>query len=124
VKKKLKMNIRTGTPTIDPSQMNRNSDGFRRRSARASSRARFAPKSRPSTTLFLALSDQVADRALAGADRLGAIASPGGIALKPVGDARAAGAGDTEGDQDDRQGGDAGDGERHWIHDVLLRLST
>ncbi len=51
-RKKPRMNSSTGTPTIDPSQMNRYSDGFRRRSARASSLARFAPKSRPSTTLL------------------------------------------------------------------------
>ncbi len=42
----------TGTPTIEPAQMNRNSDGLSLRSARAISRARFAPKSRFSTTLL------------------------------------------------------------------------
>src|SRR6478672_786468 len=43
---------RSGTPMIEPAQMARNSDGFSLRSARAMSRARFAPKSRCSTTLF------------------------------------------------------------------------
>src|SRR5262245_60466649 len=44
--------IRTGTPIVHATQMTRYSLTFRRRSARAISRARFAPKSRCSTTLF------------------------------------------------------------------------
>ena len=44
--------MRIGTPIVEPAQMSRYSDGLSLRSARASSRARFAPKSRPSTTLF------------------------------------------------------------------------
>ena len=50
--KKPKMTISTGTPMIEPAQIMRNSEGLSFRSARAMSRARFAPKSRPSTTLF------------------------------------------------------------------------
>ena len=50
--KKLKMNITTGTPMIEKAQIMRYSDGLSFRSARAMSRARLAPKSRPSTTLF------------------------------------------------------------------------
>ena len=62
------MNITTGTPTIDPAQMARNSDGLSFRSARASSRGRFAPKSRPSTTLLrLASASLWAMRSLIGA---------------------------------------------------------
>jgi hypothetical protein len=45
-------NIATGMPTIEAPQMSRNSDGLSLRSARAMSRARFAPKSRCSTTLL------------------------------------------------------------------------
>src|SRR6478752_7196454 len=43
---------RNGSPKIAPIQIARNSDGLSFRSARAMSRARFAPKSRCSTTLF------------------------------------------------------------------------
>ena len=39
-------------PKIEPAQIARNSDGLSFRSARAMSRARFAPKSRCSTTRF------------------------------------------------------------------------
>jgi hypothetical protein len=42
----------SGMPTIEAPQIARYSDGLRRRSARASSRDRLAPKSRPSTTLL------------------------------------------------------------------------
>ena len=42
----------SGMPTIDAPQIARNSEGFRRRSARARSRARFAPKSRCSRPLL------------------------------------------------------------------------
>ncbi len=42
--------IATGMPTMEPAQIRRNSDGLSFRSARAMSRARFAPKSRCSTT--------------------------------------------------------------------------
>ena len=44
--------IPTGMPTIAPIQMKMNSDGLSLRSARAISRERLAPKSRPSTTLL------------------------------------------------------------------------
>ncbi len=44
--------ISSGTPTMVAAQMTRYSLGLRRRSARAISRARFAPKSRCSTTLL------------------------------------------------------------------------
>ena len=46
----------SGTPTMLPAQMSRNSDGLSFRSARARSRDRFAPKSRCSTTLLRLLS--------------------------------------------------------------------
>src|SRR3954471_20000669 len=42
----------SGIPIVIPAQMSRNSDGLSRRSARAMSRARLAPKSRRSTTLL------------------------------------------------------------------------
>ena len=59
-------NIPIGTPKMQPIQIKRNSDGLSLRSARAISRARFAPKSRCSTTLLTlasacALGDQVGD---------------------------------------------------------------
>ena len=44
--------IRIGTPTVLAAQITRYSLTLSRRSARAISRARFAPKSRCSTTLF------------------------------------------------------------------------
>ena len=76
--KKPKMNMRTGMPTIEPAQIIRYSDGLSLRSARAISRARFAPKSRRSTTLLRLASAwlwamQVAD---AGPARSSAAASP------------------------------------------------
>ena len=45
-------NMKTGMPTMAPTQMKRYSLTFSFRSARARSRARLAPKSRPSTALF------------------------------------------------------------------------
>ena len=66
---------RSGTPTIEPAQIARNSDGLSLRSARAMSRARFAPKSRFSTTLLSWASAtlwamQLGEAALAGGRRL------------------------------------------------------
>ncbi len=49
---KPRMKNRTGMPTVAPAQIMRYSLTLSLRSARASSRARLAPKSRPSTTLF------------------------------------------------------------------------
>ena len=48
--------ISSGMPMVEPAQIIRNSDGLRCRSARAMSRARFAPKSRCSTTRLRLLS--------------------------------------------------------------------
>ena len=53
-----KMNMKTGIPTIAPAQMNRYSLTLSLRSARASSRAMLAPKSRCSTTRLRAAIDE------------------------------------------------------------------
>ena len=61
------MNMTTGIPTIAPAQMNRYSLTLSFRSARASSREMFAPKSRCSTTrLSGAIAEDCAIRSLIG----------------------------------------------------------
>ena len=110
----------SGTPTMQAAQITRYSLTFSRRSARAISRARFAPKSRCSTTLLswaMAWLDWRAswrppcpDGAAGG---LGLAA--GGVALEARVHARAAtGHRDADGDHEDREGGDAGDEDASW----------
>ncbi len=60
-----KMTMPTGTPIVTAAQITRYSLTLRRRSARAISRARFAPKSRCSTTLLSCASAWLDWRAVA-----------------------------------------------------------
>ena len=87
------------------------------------SRARFAPKSRCSTTLFRLLSAWLwaissATPPLPVAPSLAPAVGFAGVALETVGDARATRGRDAHRDQDDRQGGDSCDRECHGIHRV------
>ena len=118
-------NIPTGTPTMQPTQIIRNSDGLSLRSARAISRARFAPKSRCSTTLLTLASVALwAIRSVIGPWPVdAAFLSAGfdrGVALEAVGDPRSARGRDAERDEQDRQRGDTCDRERHGVHGRLL----
>ncbi len=90
------MNMKTGIPTTAPTQMNRYSLTLSLRSARASSRDRFAPKSRSSTTRFsAATADDCAIRSLIGPWPVDAgfagFLAPRRVALEARGDGRSRG---------------------------------
>ena len=116
-----------GRPSVVPAQITRYSEGFSCRSARAISRARFAPKSRCSTTLLSWVSawldcDGGGEAALAGSRTPpGASGLRRGVALEPGVDPGAApGHRDAHRDQQDRERRDAGDGEGQGVHECSL----